>query len=270
MTRLKAVLEVLGVFGAVMVLVWALQVPGVAAAKQRLGPRPFLEYTLMMVVPLALLLARRARLSAYGARFDNLGYHLTVAMTCLIPQAVVNAVAFGALRLDARRWDGAVFHALLNVGLLVSYVWLLRNKAAPGERPGLAVAPAMVLALANPVAPAVTGLAFYALFLGPAEEFLFRGYMQSRLNQAFGRPFRVAGVSWGLGIVLTSLVFGLMHVLNGVNPFLGHFRPMWAWGFWTFFAGLALGFVRERTGSIVAPALLHGLPQAIASLFAGR
>jgi membrane protease YdiL (CAAX protease family) len=37
-----------------------------------------------------------------------------------------------------------------------------------------------------------------------------------------------------------------------------------AWGFWTIFGGLVFGFVREKSGGILAPALLHGLPQAIA------
>ena len=38
---------------------------------------------------------------------------------------------------------------------------------------------------------------------------------------------------------------------------------------WTFFGGLASSFVREKSGSIAAPALLHGLPQAIASALPG-
>lgn len=39
-----------------------------------------------------------------------------------------------------------------------------------------------------------------------------------------------------------------------------------AWGFWTIFSGLVFGFVREKSGGILAPTLLHGLPQAIASV----
>ena len=40
----------------------------------------------------------------------------------------------------------------------------------------------------------------------------------------------------------------------------------WAWGFWTIFSGLVMGFVREKSGSVFAPALLHGIPQAIATV----
>jgi membrane protease YdiL (CAAX protease family) len=110
---------------------------------------------------------------------------------------------------------------------------------------------------------------FYLMFLGPGEEFLFRGYIQSRLNVAFGRPFRFWGVSWGWGLVISSLLFGFMHILNPFNPFLGKFDLYIWWGVWTVFGGLIFGYVREKAGSILPPALLHGLPQAIASLFLG-
>jgi membrane protease YdiL (CAAX protease family) len=109
----------------------------------------------------------------------------------------------------------------------------------------------------------LTSFLFYLLFLGPGEEFLFRGYIQSRLNAAFGRPFSFWGVPWGWGLVIASLLFGFMHILNPFNPF-----HIW-WGVWTVFGGLSAGYIREKTGSILPPAILHGLPQAIASLMIG-
>jgi membrane protease YdiL (CAAX protease family) len=110
---------------------------------------------------------------------------------------------------------------------------------------------------------------FYLAFLGPGEEFLFRGYIQSRLNAAFGCRFRFWGVSFGWGMIITSLFFGVMHVLNPFNPFLGKFDLYLWWGVWTFFGGLTMGYLREKVGSILPGALMHGLPQAIASLFLG-
>jgi hypothetical protein len=90
---------------------------------------------------------------------------------------------------------------------------------------------------------------FYLLFLSSGEEFLFRGYIQSRLNMAFGRPFRFWGVSFGWGLVLTALIFGLMHILNPFNPFLGEFDLYIWWGMWTVFGGLMFGYVREKVGA---------------------
>ncbi|MDH7561736.1 MAG: CPBP family intramembrane metalloprotease, partial [bacterium] len=92
----------------------------------------------------------------------------------------------------------------------------------------------------------------------------FRGYIQSRLNAAFGKPFRFFGVTWGWGLVITAALFGLMHVAN-IGSFIDHqWEAEWWWGFWTFFSGLVFGFVREKSGNIIAPAILHGLPQALA------
>ncbi len=116
----------------------------------------------------------------------------------------------------------------------------------------------------------ISAFVFYLFFVGLGEELLFRGYIQSRLNAAFGRPFQFYGVCWGWGIVITAVLFGLMHVINtGSIAIKGDWQPAPWWGFWTFFASFVSGFVREKTGSIAAPAILHGLPQAIASAFLG-
>ena len=96
---------------------------------------------------------------------------------------------------------------------------------------------------------------------------MFRGNIQSRLNAAFGRPFRFWGVPFGWGLLITTLIFGFIHILNPFNPFLGKFDLYIWWGVWTVFAGLTTGYIREKAGSVLPPALLHGSPQAIASLF---
>jgi len=110
---------------------------------------------------------------------------------------------------------------------------------------------------------------FYLLLLGPGEEFLFRGYIRSRLNVAFGRPFIFWGVPWRWRLGITSLMFGFMHILNQFNPFLGRYDQYVWWGIWTIFGGLTFGYVREKAGSFLPSALFHGLLQAIVSLFFG-
>ena len=40
-------------------------------------------------------------------------------------------------------------------------------------------------------------------------------------------------------------------------------------GLWTTFGGLTFGYIRERTGNVLAAALLHGLPQALAAALLG-
>jgi len=100
-------------------------------------------------------------------------------------------------------------------------------------------------------------------FSGFGEELLYRGYIQSRINQEFGRPYKVLGINFGIGLLITSLLFSSAHVLNPFNPFAGRFELAWWWGFSSFFAGLFFGLVREKTGSIVAAGIAHGLPDAV-------
>lgn len=69
--------------------------------------------------------------------------------------------------------------------------------------------------------------------------------------------------------MLAAALFGLMHTLNVAGLVSGRWALAWAWGFWTFFDGLVLGFVREKSGGIMASTILRGLPQAIAYAMLG-
>jgi len=123
------------------------------------------------------------------------------------------------------------------------------------------IALAVLSALTLPLGKQVGGFT-YALFTTRfGEEILFRGYVQSRLNRTFGRPFHIWGVRWGLGVVITAVLFGFLHYLHGVGT-------LW-WGLWTIFGGFVFGFLREKTGGVVVPAIAHGVPQAIAYVFMG-
>jgi membrane protease YdiL (CAAX protease family) len=99
------------------------------------------------------------------------------------------------------------------------------------------------------------------LVIAPVEELLFRGYIQSRLNRAFGRPYRTGGIAWGWGLILTALLFGVWHVAVPLKP------PIWPHALWTLFSGLLFGYLRERSDGIITPSLLHGVmnygPQAL-------
>jgi membrane protease YdiL (CAAX protease family) len=84
--------------------------------------------------------------------------------------------------------------------------------------------------------------------IGLSEEFFFRGYVQTRLNHAFGRPYRFLGARWGWGLIAASLLFGLCHIIDGN---LARMKVA--------FFGLFAGWLRERSPSIVVPATYHGI-----------
>jgi membrane protease YdiL (CAAX protease family) len=100
-------------------------------------------------------------------------------------------------------------------------------------------------------------------FSGFGEEFYWRGYFQGRLNQAFDKPFSIFGVRFGIGLIITSLLFGISHGLNTTNLLAGKFSFGWWWALWTCFSGFFFGLIREKSGSILAPGLVHGTVDAV-------
>jgi membrane protease YdiL (CAAX protease family) len=108
----------------------------------------------------------------------------------------------------------------------------------------------------------VSTVVWQFVFSGFGEEFVWRGYVQSRLNQAFGRPMRLFGIQFGPGLIIASLLFGLLHAFNTSDPAVGLSSLAWGWGLWTSVAGLFFGVIREKTGTLLAPGIAHGLPDA--------
>ena len=114
----------------------------------------------------------------------------------------------------------------------------------------------------------IVSTVIYQFFIsGFGEEIMFRGYVQSRINQEFGRPYKFLGVNFGVGLFVASFMFGFLHILNTFSPFTGSFTVLPWWGVSAFFSGLFFGFIREKTGSIVASGIAHGLPDAVGEAF---
>ncbi len=85
---------------------------------------------------------------------------------------------------------------------------------------------------------------FYIVFVGPAEELIFRGYIQELLETLLPKN------KW-LGAVISAALFGLWHIING--SFLQVL--------FTFGIGLVLGlakyFIKDFT--FISAALTHGI-----------
>ena len=269
--KAKAILEVVVVF----VLTWLiLALVGLSPLgeweRQITGRYNFIEYILIIAITLLVLVVTRKKLASYGISFRNLRYHLDIAVTSFVPVAI-GFLPIAFIGNNHKTWWGSLIMAGIQIAVLFSLGWLLRRKPTRNES-GVVMGTLLLIAFSNlnqkaPLENPVTGFLFYIFFLGLGEELLFRGYIQSRLNEAWGRPFQFFGVPWGWGLIITSVIFGLMHVINIGSLINGNWQLEPWWGLWTFFGGLVNGFVREKTGSIVAPSILHGLPQAISTLF---
>ncbi len=264
--KAKAVIEVAVVFSLTLLFIALLMLSPIGQWERQTLDYPFIEYAVMICFPLLILVATRRNLSAYGLSVRDFRYHLNITATAIVPVAIAEVpLAFVAYR----QWPGALVMAVVNIALLFVLGWLLRHKPTRSESGAMVGAILLLvgsrLTEPSPLGHAISSFIFYIFFLALGEELLFRGYIQSRLNIAWGRPFQFFGVNWGWGIIITALIFALMHVINVYSLTTGHWQPEPWWGFWTFFSGLVFGFVREKTGSIVTSTILHGLPQAIFS-----
>ena len=228
-------------------------------------PFPVTGHILMVIVAISMMAIGRKNAADYGITFRPLKYHLDITGTCFVPVALAS-IPFG-LGVDYRSWGGAMILALFELALLVVLGKLLQRKPGPSEVGLLAIS---IIALGNreptqSVGQAIAEFVTYGVCVGFGEEILFRGYIQSRLNKAFRKPYRIFGIQYGWGFIIASILFGLTHVGLTTSLITGQVNISWAWGFWTIFSGLVFGIVREKSGSVLTPALLHGLPQAITS-----
>lgn len=112
---------------------------------------------------------------------------------------------------------------------------VIQNLSPQGER---------ILATTN---KHLTLLLYQVFFVAIPEEFFYRGYMQTRLNEVFPRKFIIMGIPFGHALWITALVFAV-----------GHSLVMLRWWHWAiFFPGLLFGLLRERTRGILAGAFFH-------------
>ncbi len=104
-------------------------------------------------------------------------------------------------------------------------------------------------AVGNLPADMITLVAYQVFYVAIPEEFFYRGYFQTRLNEVFPRKFLLFGIPFSHGIWITALIFAFGHSLVVLR---------W-WHFAIFFPGLLFGLLREKTGGILAAAFFHAL-----------
>ncbi|HAH09860.1 MAG TPA: hypothetical protein DCL54_11365 [Alphaproteobacteria bacterium] len=228
------------------------------------GGTPLTALVCFFLLPLLFAGIRDMRPSDVGLNWHRAGSQM---WTALIAALIVFPATFlfpvlTRLNTSAFEWTGAAILAggFFAMGLLAVRVTPALHAEAPegagwGGLAGFAVlfgAGLLAMHLLHPVSPVAARLIGVVVFVAIMEEFFFRGYVQSRLNDAFGRPFKVLGTEFGAGVVIASILFGLFHPLSDE-------AMRWPWALWTAAFGLILGLIREKTGSILAPGLIHGL-----------
>ena len=88
------------------------------------------------------------------------------------------------------------------------------------------------------------------------EEVFFRGYLQGRLAEYAKGSFSGTGTVFWLPVVAAAFLFALAHVAVDLDP------ARMA----VFFPGLLFGWLRTRTGTLLAPILSHGCANVLSML----
>ncbi len=87
------------------------------------------------------------------------------------------------------------------------------------------------------------------------EEIAVRGILLTLLSMVFINNLRIGKTYFGMGVIITAILFGLWHGLNVSDNF--SITMNWIPFVYTGVIGFVFGLVKERTGSLVYPILLH-------------
>jgi uncharacterized protein len=148
---------------------------------------------------------------------------------------------FESARLDARRLardgGGALLWAL-GAGLLIFPPFVI------GYRAYWHAGAPFHLVIPGSFADDVAG---QLLVIALPEEAFFRGYLQTSLDRAWPPTVRLLGASVGPGLLVSSAIFAVGHVLTDPHPAR----------LAVFFPSLLFGWMRARTGGVGAGVVFH-------------
>ena len=285
-SRAAAIIEVCGVFALVHVCYRAIKHFTVIGQWEGEVGTNFTPGIVMIVFTVAALWLCRRDFQAYGLTFERWQDNLSLGLTCTIVILACGALGLvlSGFELDASRppdpherppWAKLTIAAIF---LLAGYIVALamafnRRRVFNGIPVVLSIVLIGVLAAVPSVIaaymqrslswPTVLWLFFGAGF---GEEIFYRGYIQSRVDQAWGRPCCLLGFEFGIGLLVSSLLFGLVHALNTVDYFGGRFDFNWRMGVQSIFVGAFYGLLRARSGSVLPGAIVHGLSDVLARI----
>lgn len=156
---------------------------------------------------------------------------------------------------ELRAWVGpwwvlGLFIVLLNVALTGASILRGVGALGPGRHETLSLEPL----LAN--------LIFRATLVGLAEEFLFRGLIQTGLNRSLPGSLALGRWRIQIGTVVAALVFGLTHAENlALGQPLVEVLPNLVYAI---FLGLLAGYFYDKTRNLWGAVILHNIGDLLA------
>ena len=172
-------------------------------------------------------------------------YVVYAALTLALP------VIFGSVTIARIRWPRWPYWiAAIGLAVVLQGVFRLLTRTVDLEGMFGAVFDAAAPRLhRSPPAIARAYLLMIIIWAGLGEELFYRGYLQARLRRSFGAP---------AAIVTASGIFAVRHYTQVLIAFP---HVPWSaatmWVLAAFVVGLALGWLYEKSGSLLPPILCH-------------
>ncbi len=223
----------------------------------------------------AILLAMGAVVGALDRRRFDLRWLLVAAILVLVNDALLTRF-YGLLPNlipGERNWDGKLLALAGTLAVAaLPQLGFRRTGLTLRQKPGslwtalpvaaLYAAVFVGLALVFPNGgPSAENVAFQMTMPGLEEELFYRGVLLFALYSAFAGRWRFLGVEWSWGAVLSCMLFGLAHAFGYSRHGGFSFEPL------TFALTAGPSFiavwVRQRTGSLLLPVLMHNFGNTI-------
>lgn len=240
---MQAYLQLVLVSSAInMALLVPLFIVAYLTLKLRLSPKPLLLFAAFMMLDVALVFSHKVLpiIPGWGG-WNWQGKLLEAAAPVLL--ALLLPAAFPAARMGLllpepkQRWRAlpiaCVLYALIGIPIMLL---MGAHFGIDGDLPTFT---------------------YQATMPGLGEEIMYRGLMLMVLNDAFGRPWKFAGIQFGWGFVIVTAMFGIVHGVE-VQPgasLVVHLH--WDGMIFPAITGAVLAWLRERTGSIWPCVLFH-------------
>jgi hypothetical protein len=257
------------IFSFFLVSCWVFNATSLAEVQRAYLGWNYFSHILMIVFGVGMINAHGIDFHSYGFTLNRWRFDLSIGVTCLVmfigfmPRFFLPSIA-----------ENQPINSFFEVASIILAIILIANKSdkSPVVKQVASiptyclVAPFFAPAFFTTSYQALSGwrlivstAVFQFFFAGFGEEILFRGYIQTRLNEDFGKPWRFKGVSYGPGLLISSILFGVLHLLNPFNPLIASYDlSIWS-AISSSFAGLLFGFAREKTGTVLSASLAHGL-----------
>ncbi len=263
--KAKAIAEVLMVFllvlGSLIFLRWKWEY-WLVWEEIYFGHNGVTRSIIFIFLPVSLILLQKGSFVSFGLSFNQPIYGAKLALwsSGAVAPACISFSLISWLGLSPTSFLGAF---LLTIAFLIALLAVLLitrrlpNPVKSNPKNNFAWVILLLFVLVGlsywlfPTYSKLVAIFNYFIFVGLSEEILFRAYIQSRLNIAFGKPFRLFRVDFGVGLFISAILFGLLHGFN-THEF------SW-WALFPIPMGMIFGFLREKESGLVACTLLHGM-----------